>query len=90
MVCQIHQVIVQSAPAKFLTKLRDESLRVRFDKVLDSLEHNPRPTGCVKLKGMKNAYRVRVGEYRIIYEIYGRQLVVLVIEIGHRREIYRH
>jgi mRNA interferase RelE/StbE len=82
-------VIVQSAPAKFLAKLRDQNLRARFDKILDSLEHKPRPTGCVKLKGTKDSYRVRVGDYRIIYEIYDRQLVVLVIEAGHRREIYK-
>ncbi len=53
-----------------------------------ALAENPRPTGCIKLTGME-AYRIRVGDYRIVYEITDRVLIVTVIDVGHRREVYR-
>jgi mRNA interferase RelE/StbE len=52
-----------------------------------SLAENPRPTGCKKLKG-REAYRIRVSNYRIIYEVVDDALLVLVIDVGHRRDIY--
>jgi len=55
---------------------------------LRALESNPRPPDVKKLKG-RAAWRVRVGDYRIIYEIHDRELVVIVVTIGHRREVYR-
>jgi mRNA interferase RelE/StbE len=54
---------------------------------IDALRDEPRPQGSVKLSG-KEYYRVRQGNYRIIYEIQDSQLVVIVIKAGHRREIY--
>jgi mRNA interferase RelE/StbE len=60
----------------------------RIVERLESLRDNPRPPGSVKLAG-EDAYRVRVGDYRIIYAIYDDRLVVLVIDIGHRGEVYR-
>ncbi|WP_199563232.1 type II toxin-antitoxin system RelE family toxin [Runella aurantiaca] len=48
---------------------------------------DPRPFGYKKLKG-REAYRIRTGDYRVIYEIFDKKLIVQVIEIGHRREIY--
>ncbi|MCY3023804.1 MAG: type II toxin-antitoxin system RelE/ParE family toxin [Planctomycetota bacterium] len=56
---------------------------------ISALADNPRPHGCVKMAGPEDLYRLRVGEYRIIYEIHDEVLVVLVIRIGHRREVYR-
>ena len=53
------------------------------------LVENPRPQGCVKLTGEESLYRIRVGEYRIIYQIQDAVLLVLIISIGHRREVYR-
>jgi len=55
---------------------------------IDSLREEPRPPGSVKLSG-KEYYRVRQGNFRIIYEIQNTQLVVIVIKVGHRREVYR-
>lgn len=74
--------------AKDLTALpRPAQLRVarRIDRLADS----PRPRGCRKLAGPEAFYRIRVGDVRIIYSIEDRRLVVLVIRIGHRREVYR-
>jgi mRNA interferase RelE/StbE len=49
----------------------------------------PRPTGVVKLVGTGNGYRLRVGGYRIVYEVHDDRLVVMVIRVGDRREVYR-
>ena len=84
-----YRVIVAPAPTKFLERLRDESLQRRIAKALRVLENDSRPPGSVKLQGEGELYCVRVGDYRIVYQIQDAVLVVLVVQIGHRREIYR-
>jgi mRNA interferase RelE/StbE len=66
---------------------RDVARRV-YKRVGD-LADNPRPNGSEKLAGGENEYRVRVGAYRIIYSVQDAVLLVLVVRIGHRREVYR-
>ena len=56
---------------------------------ISSLSSNPRPPGCKKLKGYKNAWRIRVGNYRIIYEVEDKLLRILIVGTGHRRDIYK-
>ena len=65
------------------------SVQVRLKPRIDALAENPRPPGVDKLAGEENAYRIRVGDYRIIYEVRDIVLVVVVMRIGHRREVYR-
>ena len=84
-----YRVLVTHAPTRFLERLRDESLKRRITKALRVLENDPRPPGSLKLQGGDELYRVRVGDYRIVYQIQDAVLVVLVVQIGHRREIYR-
>jgi mRNA interferase RelE/StbE len=62
---------------------------VRIDRAISSLAVNPRPHGYKKLVGIDNDYRLRVGDYRIIYSIEDDRLLVLVIDVGHRKDIYR-
>jgi len=66
-----------------------ENQQWRFFDAIEALETNPRPAGCVKLSGEKDIYRIRVGDYRILYEIRDTVLIVTVIRIRHRREVYR-
>lgn len=61
----------------------------RIVEAVEGLESNPRPHGIKKLEGADNLWRIRVGDYRIVYTIEDDQLIVLVVKIGHRREIYR-
>lgn len=61
----------------------------RIGAAIKKLSANPKPAGCVKLVGYDIEYRIRVGDYRIIYQIHDSILVILVIEIGHRKDIYR-
>lgn len=61
---------------------------VRILKCFDALSKDPRPPGCEKLSGL-DRYRVRRGAYRIIYEIQDEILSIIVVKVGHRRDIYR-
>ena len=71
-----------------LKSLSGETL-LRVARKIDSLADNPRPPGAEKLSGSENAYRVRVGHYRILYEIRDEVLLIAVVRVRHRREAYR-
>lgn len=62
--------------------------RRRILKRIKSLARDPRPAGCQKLTGLEQ-YRIRQGNYRILYSIEGDRLVVIVVKVGHRREVYK-
>ena len=63
--------------------------QARIGKALLALEEDPRPTGVVKLKGAANRWRIRVGNYRVIYRIDDDGALVVALVIAHRREAYR-
>lgn len=73
---------------KFIRK-QDTRIRQQLIRKLRELENDPRPEGCKRLQGHCDLYRIRSGDYRVIYTIKDNQLLVLVVQIGHRREIYR-
>lgn len=79
------------AAVSFLDAMPAGKLRARITKKAKALIHDPRPSGCKKLKVMSNGadpvYRVRVGDYRILYVI--REIEVIVLDIGHRKDIYK-
>ena len=74
------------APEKQLKSIPKQDL-IKIKNRINSLEHNPRPEGMVKLQ--ENLYRIRQGNYRIIYSIHDNKLLILVVSVGHRREVYR-
>jgi mRNA interferase RelE/StbE len=78
--------ILRSAQ-KQLSRLAQQD-HPRVISAIMSLADDPRPPGSKKLSG-RAAWRIRVGPYRVIYEIYDERLLVLVVAIGHRREVYR-
>lgn len=84
----MYRVELRPAALRDLRKL-DANVRRRLATAIDLLARTPRPPGVEKLQGQESRYRVRVGEYRIIYQIEDRVLLVLVVRVGHRREIYR-
>ena len=61
----------------------------RIKSAIQNLSNNPRPDGCTKLKGSNDYYRIRVGNYRIVDSIEDKILSILVVRVGHRRDIYR-
>ena len=85
----MYRVLLRPPAQKFLRKLRDKSLTARLIAAMRGLASQPRPPGCEKLVGPENFYRIRVGDYRIVYQVRDEVLLVLVLKIGHRREVYR-
>jgi len=84
-----YTVSIKPKAEKHLAGLRDAGLYRRLRQAIDDLSETPRPLGCLKMQGGEEFYRIRVGDYRIIYEIRDAALVVLVVRIGNRREVYR-
>jgi mRNA interferase RelE/StbE len=83
-----YRVEVARRAVKAIARLpRAEQQRIRA--AVDLLAESPRPPGCSALSGEENTYRVRVGDYRVLYEVHDRVLVVHVIRVGHRRDVYR-
>jgi mRNA interferase RelE/StbE len=82
-----YRLILPKSAQKELDRLPAE-MSGRILAALAELETQPRPAGCKKLRG-ENAWRIRVGNYRVIYEIHDKVLQVIVVTVGHRREVYR-
>lgn len=72
-----------------LAKL-DKPVRRRVQGAIDRLADDPHPAGMIALRGAPGAFRIRVGDYRVIYVLRDDLLLVVVIDIGHRRDVYRN
>ncbi len=81
--------ILLAPPAERQLKALPEATQKRIVTRLKTLQHNPRPQGVKKLAGEDDLYRIREGHYRIIYTIRDKALVLLVVKIGDRKEVYR-
>jgi mRNA interferase RelE/StbE len=79
---------IKRSAEKELKKLPAGDLRRVVDRIHD-LAQQPRPSGCEKLSGEAERYRVRQGDYRIVYGIDDAARLIEVVKIGHRREVYR-
>jgi len=82
-------VVVPKPIQKQLDDLPASVLDRAIEKIQE-LKDRPRPAGCVKLKGHQNEYRIRIGAYRIRYEIDDQKSVVVLLHCGHRKDIYRN
>jgi mRNA interferase RelE/StbE len=84
----MYQVLLERSAERDLGRLSSE-VHNRVIVAIQSLAANPRPPGCRKLAGSKSDWRIRVGDYRVIYEIADAIRVVRVNRVRHRREVYR-
>lgn len=84
----MYAVEFTSAAARQVRKL-SRPAQVRVLGAIELLGTDPRPPGARKLAGEATAWRMRVGEYRVIYDVFDRSLIVTVVRVGHRREVYR-
>ena len=84
----MYRIIFTSSAARELRKL-SKPLRQRIGTAIDAIQDNPRPSGVRKLVGYQKLYRIRVGEYRVVYAIEDEIRVVRVTRVRHRREVYR-
>jgi mRNA interferase RelE/StbE len=83
-----YKILYRASVKRELRRLDVPTVK-RIDAAILALADNPRPSGCVRLSGQSHLWRIRVGDYRVLYEIQDRQLIVLVVSVAHRREVYR-
>lgn len=84
----MHKILVDPRAAKQLAAI-SSIYRKRIVGRIDALQVDPRPSGCKKLRGAYDLYRIRIGDYRVVYQIRDKELLVLIVRIGHRNEVYR-
>jgi mRNA interferase RelE/StbE len=82
-----YRVTLKKKAIKSLTKI-NEPYYSNVKEAIYALANNPRPSGCKKLKG-RDAYRIRIANYRAIYEINDEILLVDIVDVGHRKEVYK-
>ncbi len=85
----MYKVIIEARVYNDLDRIPAADLD-RIYTAITSLELDPRRTGTQKLQGQANRYRIRQGNYRIIYQIHEAEKAVLVLLVGHRRDVYRN
>ena len=83
-----YRIELKKSAAKEVEKLKNRTVRKQIVERIQKLAEDPRPPDCEKLSGSEH-YRVRQGSYRIVYSIYDEVLLVEVVKVGHRRDVYR-
>jgi mRNA interferase RelE/StbE len=83
-----YRILIKPSAVKDIEAIPLKKDRRRIVERIRKLEENPRPPGCEKLSG-QDKYRVRQGRYRIVYSIEDQDLVVYVVKVGHRKDVYR-
>jgi mRNA interferase RelE/StbE len=83
-----YRVLFKTSADRSLKKLPDNIQR-RIVAEVEMLARNPRPEGVIKLTGVENLWRIRIGDYRVVYEIHDDRLIILVMRVAHRKDVYR-
>jgi mRNA interferase RelE/StbE len=83
-----YSLVFKKSVAKDLRNLPNKDVK-HILKCIESLEENPRAEGCIKLSSQER-YRIRQGTYRIVYEIQDSELIILVVKVAHRSEVYKN
>jgi len=84
----MYSILYKKSAEKELRKL-PKLIRIAIVRKIQSLANNPQPNGSVKLRGASNLYRIRQADYRIIYSLNSGELVIIVIKVAHRKQVYR-
>lgn len=83
-----YKVLIKPSARKELLAVPAKKDRQRLVRRIEALADDPRPRGCEKLSGY-DRYRLRQGRYRIVYEVRDKDVLVIVVKVGHRRDVYR-
>jgi mRNA interferase RelE/StbE len=83
-----YQIEIKKVAVKFLKQI-PEKISNKILIEIDALAENPYPPGYKKLKDTDNEYRIRIGDYRVIYSIYNEKLIIEIIKIAHRKDVYK-
>jgi len=84
----VHEIFIENSVERYLKKIPKDI----FDKIIlhiKRLAKNPRPVGSRKLTGVRSSWRIRIGDYRVIYEINSSKKTVKIYKVKHRRDVYR-
>jgi len=84
-----YRLLIKPSAAKEIAAIGSKRDRQRITARIAALSRKPRPAGCEKLAGTTSRYRVRQGDYRVVYAVDDTARVVEVVKVGHRREVYR-
>jgi len=84
-----YSVRIKASAAKEIEAIEPKKVRLQVVRRIGALVENPRPQGCEKLSGKNDRYRVRQGVWRIVYSIEDDELVVFIVKVGHRRDVYK-
>ncbi|MBI4535574.1 MAG: type II toxin-antitoxin system RelE/ParE family toxin [Ignavibacteriae bacterium] len=84
----IYAVLIKPSALKEISRLPDE-IRNRAIQIIGNLKSKPRPTGCIKLRSQENRWRIRISNYRILYEVEDESMTVRVFRVTHRKEVYK-
>ena len=84
-----YKILVSKRAERGFDRIRDNNILKRIVRKIDELAKNPRPSGVRKIMGSDIDYRIRMGDYRIIYQINDTERLIEIRGIGHRKEIYR-
>ena len=84
-----YRVVIKPSASKEIDAVGQKKDRQRIVLRIQSIGENPRPLGCEKLSGHLDRYRVREGNYRIVYSIDDEKLLVDIVKVGHRKDVYR-
>lgn len=85
---EYYKVEWKSSAKKELKRLPRKTIQ-NIILAVEKLQCDPRPSGCRKIVGTKHTYRHRIGDYRVVYSIESRQLVIEIIRVGHRKDVYK-
>lgn len=84
-----YRLVIKASAKKELLRLGTEADRRRISAAIQGLIYQPRPVGGEKIAGSDRAFRIRIGHYRVVYEIMDDVLVVYVFRVAHRRDVYK-
>jgi mRNA interferase RelE/StbE len=84
-----YKLVIKRSAAKEIESIGQKKTRKRIVQRIQELAENPRPPGCEKLSGKHPRYRIRQGPFRILYEITDDELIVYVVKVADRRDVYK-
>jgi mRNA interferase RelE/StbE len=85
----MYKIEIKKSPEKFIRQ-QSRKIQIYIIAAIENLAKNPRPSGVKKLAGLEELYRIRCGDYRIVYTVQDEKLLVLVVRIAHRKDVYRN
>ena len=85
----VYKVLIKASAGKELERLGTKSDRARIVERIQAMAENPRPHGCEKLAGYSNRFRIRQGNYRVVYLVDDHRREITIFKVGDRKDVYR-